>query len=238
MADAIVTVKTCRKCGASFSGRACRVCAKRYKAVYYLANRDKVLAARKDWREKHIEAEKASRKVRYASDPDVAKAATMAWRTKNPERSKAAKSAYYKENHQRIKSDRADWYKKNAKRLNAIRVARYTKNSSAILASNAAWRASHPETNRVNGHNYNARKRENGGKLSKGLAGKLFKLQRGKCACCGEPLGENYHLDHRIPLKRGGLNVDANMQLLRQRCNNQKKDKDPIEFMRSRGFLL
>jgi 5-methylcytosine-specific restriction endonuclease McrA len=53
-----------------------------------------------------------------------------------------------------------------------------------------------------------------------------------------QPLGDNYHLDHITPITLGGSNTDDNMQLLRQRCNNQKYNKHPIDFMQSRGFLL
>jgi 5-methylcytosine-specific restriction endonuclease McrA len=86
--------------------------------------------------------------------------------------------------------------------------------------------------------NYRSRKRANGGTLSKGLAEKLFKLQQGKCPCCKQPLGRNYHLDHIVPTALGGSNSDDNMQLLRATCNHQKHAKHPIDFMQQRGFLL
>jgi len=79
----------------------------------------------------------------------------------------------------------------------------------------------------------------NGGELSKNLVAKLFKLQGGQCACgCGGDLGEDYHLDHRMPLALGGSNTDGNMQLLRKRCNLRKGAKHPIKFMQENGFLL
>jgi 5-methylcytosine-specific restriction endonuclease McrA len=87
-------------------------------------------------------------------------------------------------------------------------------------------------------HNRKARERANGGILSVGLAEKLFELQKGKCACCGQPLGEKYHMDHILPIVLGGPNEDWNIQLLRQRCNQQKHAKHPVDFMQSRGFLL
>jgi 5-methylcytosine-specific restriction endonuclease McrA len=77
-----------------------------------------------------------------------------------------------------------------------------------------------------------------GGKLSPDLAERLYELQGGKCACCGKPLGEKYHLDHIMPLALGGANTDDNMQLLTARCNIQKSAKHPIDFMQERGFLL
>jgi 5-methylcytosine-specific restriction endonuclease McrA len=101
-----------------------------------------------------------------------------------------------------------------------------------------AWAKANPEVNRIKAQNRRALKRVNGGKLSKGLAEKLFKLQKGKCPCCHQPLGENYHLDHIVPLALGGSNTDDNIQLLRSSCNNQKSAKHPIDFMQQRGFLL
>ena len=87
-------------------------------------------------------------------------------------------------------------------------------------------------------HNRRARVRETGGKLSSDLADKLFKLQKGKCPCCAQPLGDDYHLDHKMPIALGGSNTDGNMQLLRAVCNLQKAKKHPIDFMQIRGFLL
>lgn len=101
-----------------------------------------------------------------------------------------------------------------------------------------AWHASNKDRRREHKQNRRARKKENGGQLSAGIVAKLLRLQRGRCTCCGAPLGNDYHLDHIIPLAKGGANTDENVQLLTQRCNNQKKDKDPILFMQQRGFLI
>jgi 5-methylcytosine-specific restriction endonuclease McrA len=114
-------------------------------------------------------------------------------------------------------------------------LAQWRKNNPEYLAQ---YRIKNPESNRIHTQNRRAKRKAVGGVLSNGLAEKLFKLQCGKCACCGKPLGNNYHLDHRMPLALGGANEDWNIQLLRQQCNNQKKSKHPIEFMQSRGYLL
>ena len=100
-----------------------------------------------------------------------------------------------------------------------------------------SWEILH-ETAIRNNHNRRARMLEVGGKLSSGLSGRLFKLQRGKCACCKLPLGDDYHLDHIIPIDLGGANEDWNIQLLRAKCNCQKHNTHPIDFMQSKGFLL
>ena len=103
---------------------------------------------------------------------------------------------------------------------------------------NANWNKSNPDSMRLILQNYRAKKRDSG-ILSKGLAQRLYNLQRGLCACgCGEKLGKDYHLDHIMPIALGGRNADDNIQLLKSTCNRQKHSKHPIDFMQERGFLL
>jgi len=108
----------------------------------------------------------------------------------------------------------------------------------ARRAYNAKWRAANPEARRIFAQNRRAKERAGGGVLSKGLAEKLFVLQKGKCPCCGEPLGADYQLDHKMPISLGGANEDGNIQLLAKSCNLRKQAKHPVDFMRARGFLL
>lgn len=160
---------------------------------------------------------------------------------------------YYKDNKAEAKDRQKKNYEANKESINEYKVKHHLKNKEAanekskkwakdnpkkIAESNAKWRLKNPEMLRIYSQNRRALKRSAGGNLSKGLQQKLFKLQRGRCACCGEILGDNYHMDHIMPLALGGENTDDNIQLLRQRCNNQKHSKDPISFMQSRGFLL
>jgi len=66
----------------------------------------------------------------------------------------------------------------------------------------------------------------------------IFRLQKGKCACCKKSLKDGYHIDHIIPLSRGGTNYRSNLQLLTPSCNHRKSARDPIEYMQSKGFLI
>lgn len=120
----------------------------------------------------------------------------------------------------------------NTERIDAF------KKSPEQLALRAARWAYSAEATRITNQNRRAHIITNGGTLSKGLSAKLFKLQKGKCPCCKQPLGDTYHLDHVVPLAKGGNNTDDNIQLLRKTCNLQKSARDPLIFMQSRGFLL
>ena len=140
-------------------------------------------------------------------------------------------------NQSKVRPAKDRWAAANPEKVMASNAKWYVANKDVALARSKKWNAENKESRRI--HDQNRRARESGGRLSKGLADKLFKLQRGKCACgCQQPLGDDYHLDHRMPLALGGSNTDDNMQLLRSTCNHQKSAKHPIDFMQQRGFLL
>jgi len=159
---------------------------------------------------------------KLADSKERKRATNAAWRAANAEKKKAYAAKWYAENRDKAKANSAAWA---------------AANPDKAKANVAKWYAANAESNRLYSHNRRAREREVGGRLSKGLAEKLFKLQRGKCACCGVKIVVN-HLDHRIPVALGGPNEDWNMQLLCPPCNLSKHAKDPIDFMQSRGFLL
>lgn len=164
---------------------------------------------------------------------------SAASRVVNREKRNAASAAWRAANPEKVKENYAMWRAKN--RDNEIkRCAKWrAENPEKNKASYTAWAKANPDSNRVKLQNRRVRKRESGGRLSPDLAKRLLKLQRGKCACgCRQPLGDDYHLDHIMPLALGGSNADDNIQLLRAECNLRKSAKHPVNFMQERGFLL
>ena len=214
--------KTCTKCGeeksagdfckrtASNDGLSpkCRACQAAYAIAYSAAHKEEI---------------KSTKALYFANNRERHNAACAEWARKNPEKKRMALAANRAKNKEQCKATRVKWIAANIDR---------------VKANIAAWHNKNPDVRRIRSHNYRDKKRENGGILTKGLADKLFKLQRGLCPCCKEPLGKDFHLDHKMPIARGGSNTDDNMQLLRKTCNLQKNAKHPIEFMQERGFLL
>lgn len=54
----------------------------------------------------------------------------------------------------------------------------------------------------------------------------------GKCTYCGKDCKGNYHIDHIIPVSRGGGNNRENLCLSCPMCNWSKKDKTAEEYMK------
>jgi hypothetical protein len=190
------------------------------------------------WRKVNLEREKANNVAWYTANLKRARATRAVYQSVNSEKLKAKKAEYYLTNAEKIKAISALRYASNPKQCNAANAAWRKANPERKKAIDAAWHKANPEAHRINGQNRRARKRANGGTLSKNLSTKLFKLQRGKCPCCKKHLSKNYHLDHIVPLALGGSNTDDNIQLLRATCNQQKHAKHPIDFMQQKGFLL
>ena len=224
-----------------------------YEAARYAADPSKKIAGSKKWKAANLEKDKASKalyraensekiklaKKNYvAQNPEKIKGAHAKWRDKNKAVVRAYSARWKANNPEKVKADSAAYYAANTAELNAKSAYWYVKNSAKRCAVAAAWRAANVEATRLYKQNRREKQRGNGGKLSRGLVEKLFALQKGKCPCCKRPLGEGYHLDHKMPVSLGGAHEDSNMQLLTATCNMQKNAKHPVDFMQSRGFLL
>jgi 5-methylcytosine-specific restriction endonuclease McrA len=251
MAELILS-KKCSKCGSlkdatEFSkhgkskdglSSSCKCCIKVAAAAWYEANKDRVKEAVASYRAANLEKANAASSKWYAENKDKAKASQSARYAKNPNKYSAASAAWHKENPEKVKLAKASYRYSNRENIRIKSAVYRSANKEKRNIANAAYLSANPGLARVYKSNRRARKLEAGGSLSKGLAAKLFTLQKGKCPCCAQPLGGNYHLDHKMPLALGGSNTDDNMQLLRKRCNLQKNAKHPIDFMQQRGFLL
>lgn len=163
--------------------------------------------------------------------------ASNKWYYENMEKAKVSQKNYVEQNRKKLKLYLVQYKKNNRDRINELNKNWAEKNKDKVSLSNKKWCSKNNEKLRVIVRNRRAKLRTTG-TLSVDIAAKLFKLQKGKCACCGEPLGSDYHLDHIMPIALGGENVDKNIQLLRARCNMQKQATHPVDFMQRRGFLL
>lgn len=230
----------CVKCGAFDRNKrgGCKACTNAYMAAYRVANLDKAKASDAKYRAANVVKVKAKNAAYRVINAQKARAVSAAWRAAYPEKAKTLAAVWRTVNAAKEKSRKAARYAANATEEKIKKAARYAANPDAARATASAWAKANPAARRIHKQNRRARKADNGGVLTKNLSEKLFTLQKGKCACCKQPLGTKYQLDHIMPLALGGPNTDDNIQLLHQRCNGQKHAKHPIEFMQSRGFLL
>ncbi len=84
-----------------------------------------------------------------------------------------------------------------------------------------------------------ARKKGGGGSFTHKDVEWLWRHQKGKCVFCLLPLVRGkFHVDHHVPLARGGSNDRKNLRLLHKKCNLQKSWRDPIDHALENGMLF
>lgn len=114
-----------------------------------------------------------------------------------------------------------------------------TKSCGCAWQYRAGGKSKTPEYRATKQQEREARKRGNGGSFTHAQVEALYSLQRGCCAVCRSRLPlKLMHRDHVVSIAAGGDSAIGNIQLLCEACNCSKHAKDPVVFMRSRGFLL
>lgn len=224
--------RACRKCGVTYpltteyfrqskskSGnfhfrRTCRKCEASSAVDYYYANQ----AERQKYGRRYHE-------VNFERDAERKRQRTKEWREANPERAKEGKHNAYIKNRDHYKAKADKWRKEN--------YDRYMETSRARLAANPAiWKVAKSKRR--------ALKRLVGGTYSRDDLHMLYNEQEGRCAYCGITLfwsiKGDIHVDHVIPLSRGGSNSPDNLALACQRCNCSKKEKLISEWEAVRGW--
>jgi hypothetical protein len=108
-----------------------------------------------------------------------------------------------------------------------------------------AWKEGNPEAFR----RYKKAKRARHKARRKGAPGRyaleniqaIFEAQKGLCAyfrVCRTKLGDDYHIDHIMPIALGGTSDPGNIQLTCPDCNWAKNAQHPVDFATSIGLLI
>jgi len=100
------------------------------------------------------------------------------------------------------------------------------------------WRAENHVIASVQSRSKKARRRNAPGKHTAADVLAIGDRQKWRCAWCKRPCGAAYHVDHVMPLARGGSNWPSNLCIACPTCNMRKKAKLPHEFAQTMGMLL
>jgi 5-methylcytosine-specific restriction endonuclease McrA len=237
--DTTTPLKTCTKCGqdkprAEFSRQASkkdgrRSCCKEctadrnagYNATYRASHHEEQAVYRRQHREERA-IYNAAWHVAHHEERAVYDSAYYAahreW--------KAARDIAYNAAHS---EERAAWRVAYNLKHRADKAAYYLAHTEEYAAYCRAHRAAHPESVAAGNHNRKARKLGNGGSHTAEDIQSQYDRQGGKCFYCHEALGR-YHVDHVIPLSKGGSNGPENLVIACPACNLSKGAKHPMDF--------
>jgi len=166
-----------------------------------MERREERNAYQKAWREKNTE-----RRQEYQ----------MEYREANKGALAASWKRYYEENREQLLAQGKEHRKRNEQVYRQYQRDRYTRDREAVLAHSRNRRA-----------------------LIRGLGGahtpddvwQMVEDQRHLCAYCETPLCGGFHVDHMVPLSRGGGNDWTNLAVTCESCNCRKHIKTTEEFM-------
>jgi hypothetical protein len=187
-------------------------------------------------------SDKSKRDGKTSRCIDCNKAAAKQWHTENQSRHKQTAAEYYRRNREDILLRQSIYRKENVERLRAMSKRWRQKNRDRKRENDLRWHGQNRDRVLIYRRTSESRRRATKDASQVHYTSKdverLRILQKGRCASCRIRLGEDFHVDHRTPLAKGGDNGPLNIQLLCKSCNCRKSAKDPVEFMQEQGFLL
>lgn len=194
-------------------------------------------AAKKKAREANIDAFRVREREYYRQNMDKMRASAARSALKNRDKVLAGKRAYY----ERVKKT-PEYIAKSAAYMEATKDKKreYDKQYRAarpgLCAARAkGWVAANPEKRRAIANSYKSRRKtqEESGIESSVLAN-WIENQPKVCFYCGCDCPESFHVDHFIPLSKGGAHVLPNLRIACGTCNVRKSAKLPDVWMAER----
>lgn len=177
-------------------------------ARYRLAHPERVKAQEATRRESHAEDLKAQQAAYRAAHPERVKATKAAYRASHREEERAYRNAWAAAHPEKARERAAAWareneerYRENARRGSAIR-------RGAVPCTHDLCQ-------------------------SVGVGILAWQVSDQRCYLCGVGLqrGPGMHMDHVIPIKRGGLDCVENVRPTCRSCNSAKRNRDARDFL-------
>jgi 5-methylcytosine-specific restriction endonuclease McrA len=120
----------------------------------------------------------------------------------------------------------------------------YIANKSHLSEVGKRYYETHKEEYNSYSRARRARVRSVPGRHTKAQILELFERQKHRCATCkakiskksGDP--KKYHVDHVVPIIKGGSNGMENIQLLCEPCNLRKNKRDAEDWAKENGLLF
>lgn len=140
--------------------------------------------------------------------------------------SRDKKSEYDRKRHIELGDEKRAYQKDNYSRFRDSKIAYAVK-----------WNRENPSKRRSITQAYKSRRRsvERDGMTGVEL-GAWVKGRKKKCHWCGVGCADKFHVDHVMPLSKGGAHEKWNLAISCQPCNSRKADKHPLDWLAELGY--
>lgn len=223
----------------------CKECEKQYVAENYdkvklhrkqykQENRDSILKKSREYHAKN----KDKKKEYYENNKEKILEQCKQNREKNKEEIAARHKVYYQDNKSRIQEYKLKYREENKDFLKKQGKKYYNQNKEAFLEKCSRYRST--EKGKIV-HKNSCLKRRALKRQGDVISDDLLELQQNAKVCywCNKSLkNKQVHIDHYIPLSKGGEHTQSNLVVSCGACNMQKHTTDPFVFANSMGKLL
>lgn len=193
----------------------CKVCKKLYAREERVRNKETHQVRAKAYYQANAEQVKAKRREYYEQNRESVLRSQETYRAQNKEKVSQGKM--------RAKKAKPEKYK-------AMEVRYREKNRFAINQRLREWNARNKDKVRVWTRNAQAKRKAVPGSYSLSEIKQMYADQGGLCAYCEGELNGTYHVDHMLPISRGGTNDWTNLAITCVNCNQRKWTKTTEEF--------
>ena len=201
----------------------CKKCKSEKDKKYREENKTKIYQSKKEYREKNIDTIRVKKKEYRNNNKEKISKRDKEYRDRNIEEIKKNKKIYYEANKEHVLLKNKEYQKKNRLRINKY-LLEYFKTE---IGSASKLNTRHKRRAII----------KDGDATTQQLK-ELYSTVK-NCYWCNTKLNKkNTHLDHFIPLSKGGLHTIDNLVLSCSCCNLKKSNKDPYQFALEKGRLL
>ncbi len=169
-----------------------------------LVNKEAKLLVRKAYSEKNKDRINELRRLSYSNHKDACIARSRTWYSNNKEQAQAKSKEYREANKEHLLLKRKEW------------VA--SENGQASMKA-------------YSGRRRNNKRNTDDGSITISSLKELLSIQNNKCYHCGCSLDKTKHLDHYIPLSKGGGHIISNVVWSCASCNLKKNSKLPTQLL-------
>ena len=197
-----------------------------------------MVGSEREWQENTPTTRVIKRKL-YPEDPRKVRARYLKWKLAHPDKVKEHSKKYAAGHRDVINKAARLWRKANPERCAEYSVGSRDRRRGKISEYARQYAKDHPERRSANETARRARKLGAPGRYSPDDVSSLKQKQGGKCGnlACRVVLRE-YHVDHVMPLSKGGSNWPENLQLLCPTCNVRKQAQSPEKWASRNGLLF
>ena len=159
-------------------------------------------------------------------------AGTAEWHKSHPEITAKQHKQYAIKNVDKLHSYITKYNFDNRVKRRAYSKEWVEQNRDKYRKTQRAWKTKNIESVRMRGRLYQAARRTGSDKQKPSFVQELMQIQGGLCVVCKVDIRNKFHLDHILPVSRGGSGEKDNLQLLCVNCNCRKSARHPDVFMK------